>query len=138
MGELVLAGPLDASLARPRIRVAASPDERALAELYRGAAALVFPSVGEGLGLPVLEALACGTPVIATDLEPVRELVGDAALALVAPDDAAALTAAIERAFALSADERASLAARGLARAAAYSLDAMAVATVAAWDEALG
>ncbi len=51
-----------------------------LAALYRGAALLAFPSLYEGFGLPVLEALAAGTPVVASDLPVLREVAGDAAL----------------------------------------------------------
>jgi glycosyltransferase involved in cell wall biosynthesis len=51
-----------------------------LAELYRGALALVMPSLEEGFGLPVAEAMACGTPVIASDIPSLREVAGDAAL----------------------------------------------------------
>jgi glycosyltransferase involved in cell wall biosynthesis len=51
-----------------------------LAELYRGAVALVMPSLEEGFGLPVAEAMACGTPVIASDIPSLREVAGDAAL----------------------------------------------------------
>ena len=51
-----------------------------LAELYRGAVALVMPSLEEGFGLPVAEAMACGTPVIASDIDVFREIAGDAAL----------------------------------------------------------
>ena len=51
-----------------------------LAELYRGAVALVMPSLEEGFGLPVIEAMACGTPAIASDIPVFREIAGDAAL----------------------------------------------------------
>jgi glycosyltransferase involved in cell wall biosynthesis len=137
-GRLVLAGPLEgARLEGPRVAVVSSPDERSLAELYRGARALVFASAGEGLGLPVLEALASGTPVIATAIPPVLEVAGDAALALVPPDDEPALAAALARAFDLGPAERAALARRGLERARAFSLDAMARGTEEAWRAAL-
>ena len=51
-----------------------------LAALYRGATALVMPSFEEGFGLPVAEAMACGTPVIASDIPSLHEVAGDAAL----------------------------------------------------------
>lgn len=57
-------------------------DDLALAALYRGAAAVCLTSQAEGFGLPVLEALACGAPVVSSDLENVREVAGDAALYL--------------------------------------------------------
>ncbi|MBI3725817.1 glycosyltransferase family 4 protein [bacterium] len=105
--RLVLAGPLAGEPARaldeaareagigPSLLIVDSPDERKLASLYRGASALAFPSLGEGLGLPVLEAFACGTPVVASDLAPVREAASGAALALVPPGDESALSAAL-------------------------------------------
>jgi len=65
-------------------------------DLYRGAEALLFPSTVETFGLPVLEAMACGTPVIASNRMSVPEIVGDAGL-IVDPDDTTALTDAICR-----------------------------------------
>jgi glycosyltransferase involved in cell wall biosynthesis len=65
-------------------------------KLYRGAEAFLFPSTVETFGLPVLEAMACGTPVIASDRMSVPEIVGDAGL-IVDPDDTSALTDAICR-----------------------------------------
>ena len=82
---LVVAGPIkDESVAaelRARgadLRGYVAQDE--LVELYRGAACLVQPSRYEGFGLPVLEAMACGTPVVAVDEPALREVAGDAAL----------------------------------------------------------
>jgi len=64
-----------------------------LAAIYSGARALVFPSDDEGFGLPTVEALACGTPVVASDLPVLREVLGDRAT-FVARDDLAGLLAA--------------------------------------------
>ncbi len=82
---LVVAGPeKDAELARAlreggaEVRGYVAKD--ALADLYRGAALLVLPSRFEGFGLPVLEAMACGTPVVAADEPALREVAGDAAV----------------------------------------------------------
>jgi glycosyltransferase involved in cell wall biosynthesis len=61
------------------------PDED-LAAIYSGARALVFPSDDEGFGLPTVEALACGTPVVATDLPVLREVLGDRATFVEAGD----------------------------------------------------
>lgn len=87
-----------------------------LPALYSAASAFVFPSLFEGFGLPVLEAMACGTPVICSDVSSLPEVTGGAAL-LVDPADAGSLAAAIVR---LAGDEslRQSLREKGLARAA--------------------
>ncbi len=70
-------------------------DER-LARLYQGAAVFVFPTLYEGFGLPVLEAMACGCPVITSNTSSLPEVVGDAGI-LVDPLDVQAISAAIER-----------------------------------------
>lgn len=96
------------------------PDED-LPALYSGAAAFVFPSLYEGFGLPILEAMACGTPVIASDIEAFREIYGDAAM-LVNPREpkeiAHALQFIIEDKFI-----RENLRQRGLEKAAQLSWD---------------
>jgi glycosyltransferase involved in cell wall biosynthesis len=71
------------------------PDED-LAAIYTGARALVLPSDDEGFGLPAVEALACGTPVVASDIPALREVLGDRAT-FVAIDDVPGLLAAAER-----------------------------------------
>jgi glycosyltransferase involved in cell wall biosynthesis len=90
-----------------------------LAAFYRLARAFVFPSLYEGFGLPPLEAMACGTPVVTSNVSSLPEIAGDAAL-LVDPYDVDAIADGIERAV---TDEalRADLMARGLARARAFS-----------------
>jgi glycosyltransferase involved in cell wall biosynthesis len=67
-----------------------------LVQLYNGAGVLVLPSFYEGFGLPVLEAMACGTPVVAAHRGSLPEIVGDAGL-LINPEDADGLASAIER-----------------------------------------
>jgi len=90
-----------------------------LPALYTLATALVFPSSSEGFGLPLLEAMACGTPVVANRATSIPEVVGDAALLLdeVTP---AAIAAALDR---LMGDQalRHALVARGLARAQSFT-----------------
>jgi glycosyltransferase involved in cell wall biosynthesis len=100
-----------------------------LASLYRGAACLVLPSRYEGFGLPILEAMASGTPVVANPDPAVREVGGDAAL-YAEPDG---LADAIRRAIA----ERDRLVAAGLARASRFSWDETARLTLEAYREAL-
>jgi len=81
----------------PGVILTGGVDDDELAALYSGARALVFPSGDEGFGLPCVEALACGTPVVATDGPALREVLGDRA-SFVAPDDLEGLLAAAARA----------------------------------------
>lgn len=94
--------------------------------LFSHARAFVFPSYAEGFGLPPLEAMQCGCPVIASDIPAHRWVLGDAAL-YANPYDADALTAAMARlVHAADADEQgAELANRGLQRVRLYSVDAL-------------
>jgi glycosyltransferase involved in cell wall biosynthesis len=84
------AGPEEAGVRR----LGPVPDEH-LPGLYAHAAAFVFPSLYEGFGLPPLEALACGTPVVAADRGSLPEVLGDDAI-LVDPDDEEAIADAVE------------------------------------------
>lgn len=92
-----------------------------LVSLYRRAAALVFPSLYEGFGLPPLEALACGCPVASSDAGSLPEVLGDAAV-LFDPEDTDAIVAGANEALARAAE----LSALGPARAAAFTWDATA------------
>lgn len=94
------------------------PDQT-LAVLYRLAAAFVFPSLYEGFGLPPLEAMASGTPVVTSNVSSLPEVVGDAAV-LVDPYDAASIADGIRRVLTDEALRR-ELTARGLERARQYS-----------------
>jgi glycosyltransferase involved in cell wall biosynthesis len=95
-----------------------------LPALYSAARVLAYPSLYEGFGLPILEAMACGTPVVTSTASCLPEVAGDAAL-LVPPTDVDALAAALERAV---ADEgvRAELIAKGRERARRFSWEASA------------
>ncbi len=77
-----------------RVRVLGAIAEDSLPALYTGAALFVFPSLYEGFGFPVLEAMACGAPVITSSVSSLPEVAGDAAL-LVAPTDTDALARAM-------------------------------------------
>ena len=89
-----------------------------LPALYRQAEALAYPSLYEGFGLPPLEAMACGTPVLTSSTTSLPEAVGDAALTA-DPTDVAALAEGLARLL-FDADLRRELRARGLARAAEF------------------
>jgi glycosyltransferase involved in cell wall biosynthesis len=105
-------------------------DER-LAELLRGARCLVYPSLYEGFGLPIVEAMACGTPVVTSRGGATEEVAGGAAV-LVDPLDPGSIAAGIEDALA----RREELRARGLERARAFSWKAAAAATAEVYREA--
>jgi glycosyltransferase involved in cell wall biosynthesis len=89
-----------------------------LPSLYAASRAFIYPSLYEGFGLPVLEAMACGTPVVAADSSALPDVAGGAAL-LVDPRDPHSLIAALEKVSA--ADMRSRLVAQGLARAKEFS-----------------
>ena len=107
-----------------------------LAMLLSAARVFAFPSRSEGFGLPPLEAMACGTPVVCTTGGALGEVVGDAALTA-PPGDAATFAAQLERAL---DDEplRGTLRDRGLARAATFTWTRTADATVQAYRAAIG
>ncbi|GAB4502303.1 MAG: glycosyltransferase family 1 protein [Anaerolineales bacterium] len=94
-------------------------DEKNLPALYRGALGFVFPSLYEGFGLPPLEAMACGVPVITSNTTSLPEVVGDSAL-LVNPLDVDELALALQH---LASDEnlRCALREKGLERAKLFS-----------------
>jgi glycosyltransferase involved in cell wall biosynthesis len=94
-------------------------DDAALAAEYRHADVFAYPSIYEGFGLPVIEAMACGTPVVTSTAGSLPEVAGDAAV-LVDPFDVAALADAIRR-VAEDGPGAAALRARGLARAAIFT-----------------
>ncbi|MCX7707335.1 MAG: glycosyltransferase family 4 protein, partial [Anaerolineae bacterium] len=103
---------------------------------YRAAELFVYPSRFEGFGLPVLEAMACGTPVITTTSSSLPEVAGDAAI-LVDPDDVSALSDAMERLLA-DPDLRSALRAAGLQRAARFSWKRTAAETARVHGDVLG
>jgi glycosyltransferase involved in cell wall biosynthesis len=104
-----------------------------LRALYRSAMAVVLPSHGEGFGLPLVEAMAAGTAVIAANRQSLPEVVGDAGC-LFEPDDVEALARLLSR---IDADEsfRSELIRRGHARREQFSWKAAATATAAVYDQ---
>ena len=132
---LVVAGPekdpgLAAELRRRGARLEGHVELGRLVELYRGAACLVQASRFEGFGLPVLEAMACGTPVVAVPEPALREVAGKAAV--VVPEEH--LAEGIRQALA----ERDRLAVAGLERASGFTWRASAERTLAVYREILG
>ncbi len=106
-----------------------------LPEWYRAAELFVYPSRYEGFGMPPLEAMACGTPVVTSNASSLPEVVGSAAIQ-VAPDDQAALTDAMVRAL-TDPGLREQMRARGLAQAAQFSWTRAANETVAIYRNVL-
>jgi glycosyltransferase involved in cell wall biosynthesis len=102
-----------------------------LARLYRGAACVAYPSLYEGFGIPVLEAMACGAPVVTTRGTAMEE-VADGAAVLVDACDPKEIADGIARAV----TDRKTLVAKGLERARAFRWDAVAAATVEVYREA--
>jgi glycosyltransferase involved in cell wall biosynthesis len=112
-----------------RVRFTGYVADEDLPALLSGALAFVFPSLYEGFGMPVLEAMACGAPVLTSSSSSLPEVAGDAAL-LVDPEDSVALTHGLAR-LATDAGLRADLRTRGLARAATFTWERCAEETLA-------
>jgi len=114
-----------------QVRLLGHQPQAALPALYNAATALVFPTLWEGFGLPVIEAMACGTPVITSNLACLPEVAGGAAL-LVNPLSTSELAEAMHRVWS-RADERQRLRAAGLERARAFDWKHTARATLEAY-----
>jgi alpha-1,3-rhamnosyl/mannosyltransferase len=137
---LLIAGHQDAKhsivAAAPRRMLLPNVADDDLPGLYSGAELFVFPSLYEGFGLPPLEAMACGTPVLCANSSSLPEVVGDAAL-LVNPYDSGAIAAGLERLLG-DAALRAELRERGLRRAAGFSWRRTAEETVRVYERVAG
>ena len=123
----------DARRDRSGVRWLGFIGEEELVELYRHASALVFPSRYEGFGLPVLEAMARRTPVIAANASSIPEVARDAAI-LIDPDDVVALSDAMRR-IAEEPGLASRMVERGVEVVRSFSWDETARATVVAYEE---
>jgi glycosyltransferase involved in cell wall biosynthesis len=131
---LVLVGP---PISAPNAETRSNVGNDALAALYSGAELLLFPSLEEGFGWPIIEAQACGCRVLTTDKDPMREVGGKAASYLPEPNDAAASASAVEAFLSQNAVERASQIRAGLANAARFSTENMIRGYLALYQELL-
>ena len=113
------------------VRLAGPVDDEQLAALYRGARCLAYPSLYEGFGIPIVEAMACGTPVVTSRGGATEEVAGGGAV-LVDPFDPAAIAAGIQEAAA----RRDALRAAGLERARAFKQESVVEAMLAVYREA--
>jgi len=118
-----------------RVRFTGFVDDDLLPHLYSTALTFVYPSLYEGFGLPVLEALACGAPVITSNTSSLPEVVGSAAV-LIDPRNAPELAARLSQLL-LDADSRAALSALGPAQAARFTWQRTAQRTLEVYTEAI-
>jgi glycosyltransferase involved in cell wall biosynthesis len=118
-----------------RVKMLGYVENDDLPALYTEAQVFVYPSLFEGFGLPVLEAMQCGTPVITTNVSSLPEVAGEAAI-LVSPDDTAGLTAALRRVLS-EPNLREEMRGQSLARAALFSWRKTAEMTVEAYQSVL-
>jgi glycosyltransferase involved in cell wall biosynthesis len=125
-------GEVDRLGLRSRVRILGYVPRGDLPALYAAASAFVYPSLWEGFGLPVLEAMACGVPAVTYNVSSLPEVAGDAAVLLDPPVSAETLATALARVLD-DAALRAELIARGRARARAFDWRETARATLAAY-----
>ncbi len=111
-----------------RVKFAGYIDRADIAAVYSQAAVFVFPSLYEGFGLPILEAMGCGTPVITSNVSSMPEVAGNAAV-LVSPTDAAELSAALESVLG-DEGKRGEMRKKGFARASSFSWERCAKETL--------
>jgi glycosyltransferase involved in cell wall biosynthesis len=123
---------IEASSARDRIEVTGYLSEADLERLYARASIFAFPSLDEGFGMPVLEAMARNVPVITSNRSALPEVAGDAAL-LIDPLDTQALAAAMQRL--IEPHERDVLTQKGLLRAAEFTWKSAVEKTWAVYSE---
>jgi glycosyltransferase involved in cell wall biosynthesis len=144
--QLVIGGPNDARLTEIQnsLQTSCSKDEviltgriplEELPALYSGASCFIFPSLYEGFGLPLLESMACGTPVVASNTSSLPEVVGDAGV-LVEPHESLSLREGIERILNNKGLQE-ELRERGMERARKFSWDTTVKETLQVYHDAL-
>jgi glycosyltransferase involved in cell wall biosynthesis len=126
---------IERSPARARIEVRGFLDDESLHRLYGRASILAFPSLDEGFGMPVLEAMAAGTPVLCSDSSALPEVAGDAAL-LIDAQSVESIAEGLKRLIE-EPDLRSVLRARGLDRASEFTWDNAVRKTLAVYSELL-
>jgi len=131
---LMVGPPCDA----PGVETRSGVDNAALAALYSGAEMLLFPSLEEGFGWPIIEAQACGCRVLTTARDPMTEVGGDAASYLADPNDALAGAVAVEKILAQDETARAAAVRAGIENAARFSTGRMIDEYLAIYREVLG
>jgi glycosyltransferase involved in cell wall biosynthesis len=141
--RLVIAGPVSQRLSKAHSEIAEKSDvafvgqvdDGKLLQLYRNALALVYPSLYEGFGLPILEAMAAGIPVITSNCSAMAEVAGSAAM-LVDPRNIDQIKQAMRR-MALDSEERNRLRRLGLSHVRRYSWDKAAALTLRTYEEVI-
>ncbi|HEB73248.1 MAG TPA: glycosyltransferase family 1 protein [Nitrospirae bacterium] len=118
-----------------RVKFFEKVDKQKMEALYCGTAALLFPSYHEGFGLPPLEAMACGAPVVASNRSAIPEVTGSAAI-LIDPDDIEAMARALGK-IRDDMDERRRLIEAGVKRVAEFSWEKTARATLELYERAM-
>jgi glycosyltransferase involved in cell wall biosynthesis len=135
-GSAALRECIDACGMKEHVRLLGYLPEADLPPLYAGAQAASLPSLAEGFGLPLIEAMACGVPIVASNATALPEVYGDAAVG-VDPHDIDAMAHALGRVM-TDPELRSHLIDRGVRRASAFSWEATARRTVAVFDRTAG
>jgi len=138
--SVVVTGPLSpaqrAELAHLDCENRVDLSDQQVVELLVGCDVLLFPSLHEGFGLPIVEAQACGRPVVTSDRRPMRDVAGDAAC-LVDPEDVTSIRAGVVRVME-DAGYREALVQAGLRNVTRFRVESVAAAYGALYDAALG
>jgi glycosyltransferase involved in cell wall biosynthesis len=135
--DTVELGLLDALKIRSRVRNLGHLSDRHLAKLYRCSTALVYPSMYEGFGIPPLEAMSCGTVVIAAAVSSLPEVVGDAAI-LIDPRSIDSMTSAMLKVRDLGNSDREELITKGMARSTRFNWNETVRRTIAVYRTVIG